>query len=86
MWGVTVLVGAIVFLAGPTKGMLREVAIFAFGALLWGASLAGLLEPIPEPWTSASGSLIVAFALYRSAHVCQAGDCEVCGSDDPTLA
>ncbi|MEM7415144.1 MAG: MerC domain-containing protein [Gemmatimonadota bacterium] len=80
-WAVAMLIGAVVFLGGPTRGMLREVGIFTAGAALWGASLAGLLEPIPETWTSATGALVVAFALYRSAKICREGACEVCEDD-----
>lgn len=78
MWAITIVLGAIIFSAGPTRGMLREVGIFAAGAMLWAASLAGVLEPMPETWTSAAGSIIVALALFRSARVCREGACDAC--------
>ncbi len=78
VWAAAIVIGALVFLAGPTRKQLGELAIFAAGATLWAASLAGKLEPLPETWTSAAGSLILATALWRSARVCRDDACEAC--------
>ena len=81
VWAVTILVGALVFAAGPTRSQLRELALFTSGAALWAASLAGLLEPVPEAWTSALGSVIVAWSLFRSARICRDGECDACEAE-----
>jgi len=81
VWAATILVGALIFSFGPTRGKFPEIGIFVAGAALWAASLAGLLEPIPETWTSAVGSIIVAWALFRSARVCRDGDCDACETE-----
>lgn len=77
-WLGTVVVGAVVLFMGPARRNAALISTFAGGAVLWAASLAGWLEPMPETVTSAAGSLIVAGAMVRSARICKAGDCSVC--------
>lgn len=50
--------------------------------MLWAASLAGWLDPLPENVTSAIGGLTLAGALVQSARVCQAGTCSVCADEE----
>lgn len=85
-WLVSIIIGALVFALGPTRRQWAGLSAFVFGASLWAASLAGVLEPIPEPWTSAAGSLIVAAALFGSARACGTGASPGCeaGSEGVT--
>lgn len=83
LWAGTVLLGAVMLLMGPARKNAGPVLTFVCGAALWGASLAGWFEPLPETVTSAAGSLTLAGALLWSARVCQAGACEVCADDEP---
>ena len=83
VWAGTVLVGAMMLALGPARRKAAVVLGFAGGAGLWAASLAGWLEPLPETATSAAGSLILAGALFKSARVCQAGECSVCADEEP---
>ena len=78
MWLGTVLLGGVMVALGPARRNRAVLLTFVGGAVLWAASLAGRLEPIPETVTSAAGSLILAGALVRSARVCRAGACSVC--------
>ena len=71
-------------LMGPARRNAAPVLTFLGGAALWGASLAGWFEPLPETVTSAAGSLTLAAALVWSARICQAGACEVCADDETT--
>ena len=80
-WFGTVLLGTVTLGLGPARTRPRVVLSFAAGALLWGASLAGWLEPLPETLTSAAGSLILAGALVLSARACRAGVCEDCAEE-----
>ena len=78
MWLGTVLLGGVMVALGPARRNRAVLLTFVGGAVLWAASLAGRLEPLPETVTSAAGSLILAGALVRSARVCRAGECAVC--------
>ena len=78
VWVGTVLLGAVLVVLGPARNSAAVTLTFAGGALLWAASLAGWLEPVPETVTSAAGSLILAGALVQSARICQAGACSAC--------
>ena len=82
VWVGTVLGGALMLVLGPARKNAAVILTFTGGAALWAASLAGLLEPVPETVTSASGSLILAGALLQSARVCQAGACSVCADEE----
>ena len=88
LWVGTVLLGAVMLGLGPARKRAALVLTFAGGAMLWAASLAGWLEPLPETATSAAGSLTIAGALVLSARVCQAGACPECVDEedaDPSL-
>ena len=78
MWVGTVLLGGVMVALGPARRNRAVLLTFAGGAVLWAASLAGRLEPLPETATSAAGSLILAGALFQGARVCRAGECSVC--------
>ena len=82
VWVGTVISGAAMLVLGPARKNTAVILTFTGGAALWAASLAGLLEPVPETVTSASGSLILAGALLQSARVCQAGACSVCADEE----
>ena len=82
VWVGTVLLGAAMLVLGPALGNAAVILTFAGGTTLWGASLAGWLEPLPETVTSAAGSLILAGALFQSARVCQAGACSACADEE----
>ena len=84
VWVGTVLVGAVMLVLGPARKNAAVILTFGAGAVLWTASLAGWLEPLPETVTSAAGSLILAGALVLSARVCQTGACAVCGDEEHT--
>ena len=77
-WAGTVLLGAAILLMGPARKSTPVTLTFAGGAALWGASLAGLLEPLPETLTSSAGSLTIAAAMVLSARVCNAAWCAMC--------
>lgn len=81
LWVGTVLLGATVLVMGPARKNAALILTFAGGAVLWAASLAGWLGPLPESVTSAAGSLILAGTLVRTARVCQAGACSVCADE-----
>ena len=83
MWVGTVLLGAVMLIIGPARRKPALILTFAGGAVVWAASLAGWLEPLPENVTSAAGSLILAGTLFQSARVCQAGECAVCDEEHP---
>ena len=78
MWVATVLLGGAMLVMGPARRNRGVLLAFGAGAVVWAASLAGRLEPLPETATSAAGSLILAGALLQSARVCRAGECSVC--------
>ena len=78
LWVGTVLLGAAVLLMGPARRNVAVVVTFVCGAVLWAASLAGWLSPLPESVTSAAGSLTLAGALLLSARACHAGACPAC--------
>ena len=82
VWVGTVLLGAAMLVLGPALGNAAVILTFAGGTTLWGASLAGWLEPLPETVTSSAGSLILAGALFQSARVCQAGACSACADEE----
>ena len=82
MWGATVVLGVVLLALGPARRDAVVILTFAGGAAFWAASLAGWLEPLPETVTSAAGSLTLAGALVRSAHICQAGGCLACGDGE----
>lgn len=75
----TVILGTGITLLGPARRRRMVLGVLAAGAALWCASLAGLLQPVPETVTSASGSLIFAGGMLWSAHVCRSGSCDACG-------
>ena len=78
-WAGTVALGAAVLALAPSRRNPVVVLTFLAGATLWGASLAGWLEPLPEVATSVAGGLILAVAMVRSAHICHSAACAVCG-------
>ena len=82
VWAGTVLVGAATLFMGPAIRNARVVLAFVGGAMLWAASLAGWLEPLPETMTSVAGSLTLAGALVCSARICQADACAVCADEE----
>ncbi len=81
VWAGTVLVGAAMLVMGPARTNAPVVLTFVGGALLWAASLAGWLEPVPETMTSAAGSLTLAGALLHGARVCRADACAMCADE-----
>ena len=83
LWAGTVLLGAVMLLMGPARKNAAPVLTFLCGAALWGASLAGWFEPLPETVTSAAGSLTLAAALLQSARICQTGACPACDDEEP---
>ena len=88
LWGGTVLLGAVVLAMGPARKNAALIGTFVCGAVLWAASLAGWLDPLPETVTSAAGSLTLAGALVQSVRICQAGACPACVDEehaDPSL-
>ena len=82
IWLGTVLLGVVMLALGPACKNVAVLLTFAGGAALWAASLAGWLEPLPEPLTSAAGSLTLAGGMVMSVRVCQSGACKVCGDED----
>ena len=82
LWVGTVLLGAAMVILGPARREALVLLTFVGGAVLWAASLAGVLEPLPETATSAAGSLSLAGALVQSARACRAGACAVCANTD----
>ena len=82
LWVGTVLTGAAMIILGPARRKAAVLLTFVGGAVLWAASLAGLLEPLPETATSAAGSLGLAGALVQSARTCRADACAVCTGTD----
>ena len=82
VWVGTVFSGAVMLALGPAGRNAGVILTFTGGAALWAASLAGLLEPLPETATSASGSLILAGALLQSARICQGGACSACADEE----
>ncbi len=82
LWAGTVLIGAVMLVMGPGRKSGALILTFVGGAVLWAASLAGWLDPLPENVTSGAGSLTLAGALVWSARVCQAGACSVCADEE----
>ncbi len=82
VWAGTVLLGALMLAMGPAGRSGAASLTFTAGAALWGASLAGWLEPAPETVTSVAGSLTLAAALLWSARICRAGACPECADDE----
>ena len=80
-WAGTVLLGAAMLLLGPARKSPSVILIFAGGAALWAASLAGLLAPLPETLTSSAGSLTLAGAMVLSARVCHTASCSACADE-----
>ena len=78
LWVGTVPLAAAMVLLGPARRNAFVVLTFLGGAVLWAASLAGSLEPLPETVTSAAGSLTLAGALVQSARACRDDACAVC--------
>ena len=83
VWVGTAFLGAVTLAAGPARRNAALVLTFVGGAVLWAASLAGWLAPLPETLTSTAGSLTLAGALVQSARLCQAGACSVCADEEP---
>ncbi len=86
VWLGTVLLGAVMLGLGPARSRFSVVSTFLAGAMLWAASLAGWLEPLPEPLTSAVGSLTLAGALLLSARVCRMHVCEACAEEEEAVS
>ena len=83
LWVGTVVLGAVMLAMGPARRNAALVLTFGCGAVLWAASLAGWLDPLPETVTSAAGSLTLGGALVLSARVCQPGECPSCDDEEP---
>ena len=81
LWVGNVLLGAVMVALGPARKNAAVILTFAAGGALWGGSLAGWFEPLPETVTSVAGSLVLAGALVQSARVCQASACSVCADE-----
>ena len=82
MWVGNVLLGAVLLVIGPARKNTAVILTFVAGSALWGGSLAGWFEPLPETVTSVAGSLVLAGALVQSARVCQASACSACADDE----
>ena len=78
MYVVTVLLGGVMLALGPARHHRGVLLTFGGGAIVWAASLAGWLEPVPEPATSAAGSLTLAVALWQGSRICRTGACSLC--------
>ena len=81
-WAGTVLLGALLLVLGPACRSAAVLLTFGGGAVLWAASLAGWLEPLPETVTSTAGSLTLAGAMVQSARICQARACPACTDEE----
>ena len=79
----TFLLGALMLGLGPGRSHASIMTVFAIGALTWAISLAGLLNPLPEPLTSSVGSLLIAGALFERVRRCTADHCGRCDSRLP---
>jgi len=79
----TFLLGALMLGLGPGRSYASILTIFAIGAFTWAASLAGLFTQLPEPLTSALGSLLMAGALFESVRRCAPAQCERCDTGLP---
>ena len=82
MWIGNVLLGALMLALGPARRNAAVVLTFAAGSAIWGGSLAGWFEPLPETATSVAGSLVLAGALVQSARVCHASACSACADEE----
>ena len=82
MWVGNVLLGAVLLVLGPARKNAAVILTFAAGSAIWGGSLAGWFEPLPETVTSVAGSFVLAGALVQSARVCQASACAACADGD----
>ena len=82
LWAGTVSLGVVMLVLGPACKSAAVMLIFAGGAVLWAASLAGWLDPLPETVTSAAGSLTLAGAMVQSARICQAAACSACADEE----
>ena len=67
---------------GPAGKNAAVILTFVGGTMLWAASLAGWLEPLPEAVTSTGCSLTLAGVLVQNARVCQAGACSICAGEE----
>ena len=67
MWAGNVLLGAVMLGLGPARRNAAVLLTFIAGSALWGGSLAGWFEPLPETVTSVAGGLVLAGALVQSA-------------------
>lgn len=74
----TVVLGAMMLAMGPARTHLSILSVFTGGVATWGASFAGILEPLPESLTSSIGSLMIAASLLWSVQVCETDQCTVC--------
>ncbi len=79
----TFLLGALMLGLGPGRSYASILTVFAIGAFTWAASLAGLFTQLPEPLTSALGSLLMAGALFESVRRCAPAQCERCDAGLP---
>ena len=82
MWVGNVLLGALMLALGPARKNAAVILTFVAGSALWGGSLAGWFEPLPETVTSVAGSLVLAGALVQSARICQASACSACADEE----
>ena len=82
MWAGNVLLGAVMLGLGPARRNAPVLLTFIAGSALWGGSLAGWFEPLPETVTSVAGGLVLAGALVQSARVCQASACSACADEE----
>ena len=82
MWVGNVLLGAVMLVLGPARRNATVILPFVAGSAVWGGSLAGWFEPLPETVTSVAGSLVLAGALVQSARVCQASACAACADEE----
>ena len=79
----TFLLGALMLGLGPGRSHASIMTAFVIGALTWALSLAGLLNPLPEPLTSSIGSLLMAGALFESVRRCAPAQCDRCDTGLP---
>ena len=82
LWVGTVLLGGMMLAIGPARRNAALILTFVAGAVLWAASLAGRLDPLPENVTSAAGGLTLAGVLVQSARICQASACSECADEE----
>jgi hypothetical protein len=81
-FGLTLLFGSVSFWSGrASRTPVLLLLVFLTGLVFWGASLAQLLEPWPEQFTSAAGSMTAALALLGRARFQRHAGCPVHGEE-----